>query len=229
MCSLWPSTREVKGICFARSQLAEPDWFCTLHERPGHQETRCWGQQQRWLGPGTCVPTVTLEANIVTRLRPSVRPSGGVRGQGKQLRPSLEPCHSAVGRRKGCDCCELRAGRQGCGASLVAQQWSHLPMQETQEAGILSLGQKILWRRKWQPTQVCLPGKSHGQRSLVGYSPLVAKSWTQLRTHSQGCEWQVPVWVVLVGGGHGWWALLGGKRPHPLTQSQTLRRPTGQK
>ena len=27
------------------------------------------------------------------------------------------------------------------------------------------------WRRKWQPTPVFLPGKSRGQRSLVGYSP----------------------------------------------------------
>ena len=27
------------------------------------------------------------------------------------------------------------------------------------------------WRRKWQPTPVLLPGKSHGWRSLVGYSP----------------------------------------------------------
>ena len=30
---------------------------------------------------------------------------------------------------------------------------------------------KIPWRRKWQPIPVFLPGKSHGQRSLVGYSP----------------------------------------------------------
>ena len=29
---------------------------------------------------------------------------------------------------------------------------------------------KIPWRRKWQPTPVFLPGESHGQRSLVGYS-----------------------------------------------------------
>ena len=29
----------------------------------------------------------------------------------------------------------------------------------------------ILWRRQWQPTPVLLPGKSHGQRSLVGCSP----------------------------------------------------------
>ena len=27
------------------------------------------------------------------------------------------------------------------------------------------------WRRAWQPTTVFLPGESHGQRSLVGYSP----------------------------------------------------------
>ena len=30
---------------------------------------------------------------------------------------------------------------------------------------------KIPWRRKWQPTPVFLPGKSHGQRNLAGYSP----------------------------------------------------------
>ena len=30
---------------------------------------------------------------------------------------------------------------------------------------------KIPWRRKWQWTPVFLPGESHGQRSLVGYSP----------------------------------------------------------
>ena len=30
---------------------------------------------------------------------------------------------------------------------------------------------KIPWRRKWKPTPVFLPGKSHGQKSLVGYSP----------------------------------------------------------
>ena len=30
---------------------------------------------------------------------------------------------------------------------------------------------KIPWRRKWQSTLVFLPGKSHGQRSLAGYSP----------------------------------------------------------
>ena len=30
---------------------------------------------------------------------------------------------------------------------------------------------KISWRKTWQPTPVLLPGESHGQRSLEGYSP----------------------------------------------------------
>ena len=29
----------------------------------------------------------------------------------------------------------------------------------------------ICWRRKWQPTSIFLPGKSHEQRNLVGYGP----------------------------------------------------------
>ena len=50
----------------------------------------------------------------------------------------------------------------------MAQTVKRLPtMQETQ---IQSLGWEDLWRRKWQPTQVFLPGKSHLWRSLVGYS-----------------------------------------------------------
>ena len=31
--------------------------------------------------------------------------------------------------------------------------------------------EKILWRRKWQPTPVFLPRECHGQKSLAGYSP----------------------------------------------------------
>ena len=30
---------------------------------------------------------------------------------------------------------------------------------------------KIPWRRSWQLTPVFLPGESHGQKSLAGYSP----------------------------------------------------------
>ena len=41
---------------------------------------------------------------------------------------------------------------------------------------------KIPWRRKWQPTPVFLPGESHGERRLVGYSP-----WG--RKESNRTEW----------------------------------------
>ena len=46
---------------------------------------------------------------------------------------------------------------------------------------------KIPWRRKQQPTPVFLPGKSHGQKKLVGYGPWVYKELDTtelLSTHS---------------------------------------------
>ena len=36
---------------------------------------------------------------------------------------------------------------------------------------VQSLGQEDTLRRKWQLVPICLPGKFHGKRSLVGYSP----------------------------------------------------------
>ena len=37
---------------------------------------------------------------------------------------------------------------------------------------------KISWCRKWQTAPVFLPGKSHGQRNVAGYSPWGPKSGT---------------------------------------------------
>ena len=37
------------------------------------------------------------------------------------------------------------------------------------------LGSKIPWRTEWLPIPVFLPGESHGQRSLAGYSPWDSK------------------------------------------------------
>jgi len=66
----------------------------------------------------------------------------------------------------------------------------------------------VEWRRQWHPTPVLLPGKFHGRRSLVGFSPWGAKSWTQLSdltftfhfhaleeemaTHSSVLAWRIP-------------------------------------
>ena len=64
----------------------------------------------------------------------------------------------------------------------------------------------VYWQ--WHPTPVLLPGKSHGQRSLVGCSSRVEKSWTRLSdftftfhlhtlekemaTHSGVLAWKIP-------------------------------------
>ena len=65
--------------------------------------------------------------------------------------------------------------------NLLAISWSFpggasdkepaCPMQETQETWVRSLKGKIPWRRKWQLIPVFLSGESHGQRSLMDYSP----------------------------------------------------------
>ena len=41
--------------------------------------------------------------------------------------------------------------------------------------GMGSIPGKLPWRRKWQLTPVFLPGKSHGQRNLAGFSPCSCK------------------------------------------------------
>ena len=55
-----------------------------------------------------------------------------------------------------------------------------------------------VWRRRWQPTPIFLPGKSHEQRNLVGYS---SGGCTRVR-HDLGlynnyvymCMWGLPRW-----------------------------------
>ena len=57
---------------------------------------------------------------------------------------------------------------------------------------------KIPWRRQWQPTEVFLPGKFQGQRSLAGYSPRghkesdVTKHMAHSTNHSFFSTFDVP-------------------------------------
>ena len=90
----------------------------------------------------------------------------------------------------------------------------------------LSLFTFMHWRRKWHPTPVLLPGKSHGQRSLVGCSPWDHK---ELET-TERLYFQFS--LSCIGEGNGtplqgsclenprdggaWWAAVYG-----VTQSQT--------
>ena len=60
-------------------------------------------------------------------------------------------------------------------ASLVVQKVKNLPA--VQETRFNPWVRKISWRRAWLLTPVLLPGESHGQRSLAGYSPWGHKEW----------------------------------------------------
>jgi len=60
--------------------------------------------------------------------------------------------------------------------------------------------EKIPWSRKWQPTPVFLPGKSHEHRILVGYSPGVHKGSDMTEyTHiyvSKPLKWDVSLYLT---------------------------------
>ena len=65
---------------------------------------------------------------------------------------------------------------------------------------------KIPWRRAWQPTPVFLPGKFHGQRNLVDYSPQGRKELTTTKQLRR--KWQ-PTPVFLPREFHGQRSLVG--------------------
>ena len=79
---------------------------------------------------------------------------------------------------------EMRGTNTVNWASQVAKwQRIHLPRRRR---GFNSWVGKMSWKRKWQPTRVFLPGKSHGQRSPASYSTWGCKqAWHNLATEQQ--------------------------------------------
>ena len=74
--------------------------------------------------------------------------------------PAASPCHAPS--------LHLREITSASRASRVALGAKNPPaMQATEETKV----RKIPRRKTWQPAPVFLPGESHGQRSLAGYSP----------------------------------------------------------
>ena len=55
---------------------------------------------------------------------------------------------------------------------------------------------RLCRRRQWHPTPVLLPGKSHGQRSLVGYSPWGCKELDMTEHRSLVCQWPPSLCVL---------------------------------
>ena len=73
-----------------------------------------------------------------------------------------------------------------------------------------------LWRRQWHPTPVLLPGKYHGQRSLVGCSPWgsqrVRHDWATSLSLFTFLHWRrkwQPTPLFLPGESQGWRSLVG--------------------
>ena len=72
----------------------------------------------------------------------------------------------------------LRASQGTSGKEPTCQCRRH------KRRGFKPLVRKIHWRWAWQPTPVFLPGESHGQRSLAGYSP-----WGRKKSDATEVTW----------------------------------------
>ena len=111
------------------------------------------------------------------------------------------------------------------------QMLKNLPaMQETQ---VPSLGQEDPLEKEWQPTLVFLPGESHGQRSLVGYSPRDSEliqswfrgawwatvhgiqSWTKL-SDLHYCNNMYPSFEFIIQNNFSFLKILYAPRIHPF-------------
>ena len=96
---------------------------------------------------------------------------------------------------------------------------NHWTTREVQRENFLCLNFSCLainmWRRQWQPTPVLLPGKSHGQRSLVGCSPWgreESDTTERLPFHFTFMHWRrkwQPTPVFLPGESQGRGSLVG--------------------
>ena len=73
----------------------------------------------------------------------------------------------------------------------------------------------IPWRRKWQPTPIFLPGKSRGQRSLVGCSHKESDTTDQLSTHTVHTDHSFNT--------HLYWCLLSAKHCPGCQDSKWMR------
>ena len=76
----------------------------------------------------------------------------------------------------------------------------------------------MLWRRAWQPAPVFLPGESHGQRSLAGYSPWGRKESDPTEGTEHACCTHAGTTLLKLCGGV--WG--GGQKTLPATEHRLL-------
>ena len=68
-------------------------------------------------------------------------------------------------------CILVAYSRCRAGGRWLSGKESACQCRDIRDVGSIPELERIPWKSKWQPTPVFLPGKSHGQRSLEGYSP----------------------------------------------------------
>ena len=79
---------------------------------------------------------------------------------------------------------------------LVAQMVKNPPA-NAGNPGLDPWVRKILWRRKWQPTPVFLPGEFHEQRSLTGHSPWSHRVRHDWATNRLSRDWAIYRFLLL--------------------------------
>ena len=129
-----------------------------------------WGPIPAGRAGATRTVAPLREPEDLPHARPGVgRPSG----TGAFCRQLSEGLCQLVGRLAAIARCTAAVGRGGSaetGPSLVAQTVKHLPTMR--ETWVQSLGREDLLEKEMAThASILLPGKSHGWRSLVGYSP----------------------------------------------------------
>ena len=102
--------------------------------------------------------------------------------------PQLPPAPMTKLNSQSCFCMYLDTCLGFPGDSLVKNPPANAG--DSRDAGSIPGSGTSSWRRAWQPTPVFLPGESHGQKNLVGYSPWRHKesdTTEQLSTHTDAC------------------------------------------
>ena len=97
---------------------------------------------------------------------------------------------------------EFSASKESKGASLWCS--GKESAYQSSRGGFYPWFRKIPWRRRWQPPPVFLPGESHGQRSLVGYSPRGDKE-SDMTEHSRHTYTQRNIILAIIKSIHWSW------------------------
>ena len=125
----------------------------------------------------TCFTDRTAQAHLCKAL--STAP-------GTNLVVQLKPVSVGSWELKGPDWCRREArSSEPLGLSWWLRQYIYLARLQYGRPGLHPWVGKIPWRRKWERTPVFLPGKSHGQRSLVDYSPWDRKELDTTERHTE--------------------------------------------